>query len=66
MKPGDKVTFTGASIEQVRFGGNDDPNKFLKVGDLAEIESVEVRSWHTKIRLKGVDAWFNNVSFKKV
>lgn len=64
MKTGDKVIFIGASVDQVRWGSNDDPNEFLKEGDLAEIESVEVHSWHTKIRLKGIKGRFNSVSFK--
>lgn len=64
MKTGDKVIFIGATMDQVRWGGNNDPNEFLKKGDLVEIESVEVHSWHTKVYLKGIKGKFNSVSFK--
>jgi hypothetical protein len=29
MKKGDTVIFTGATEEQIQWGGNDDPNQFL-------------------------------------
>lgn len=66
MKIGDNVMFIGASKEQISWGGNNDPNEFLKEGDLAVIESVEVHSWHTKLYLKGIPGKFNSVSFKVV
>lgn len=58
-----QVTFNGASIEQIRWGGNDDPNPLLEVGKTYEIEDIEVHSWHTKIRLVGIDGKFNDASF---
>lgn len=64
MKKGDNVIFIGASEDQIKWGGNDDPNKYLKRGDLAVIESVEVHSWHTKLYLHGIPGKFNSVSFK--
>lgn len=64
MKKGDKVIFTGASIEQTRWGGNDDPYKVMKEDDMLEIESVEVHSWHTKLRFVGIDGKYNAVCFE--
>ena len=57
------VIYDGASESQIRFGGNDDPRDILTVGDEYELEDVEVHSYHTKIKLKGFDGWFNDVSF---
>ena len=65
MKKGDTVIFTGATEEQIKWGGNDDPNQFLKVGDKAIIEAKEVHSWHTKLYLVGIPGMFNSVSFIK-
>ena len=59
------VVFDGTSDEQVRWGGNDDPREVLEVGDEYEVEETEVHSWHTKIKLKGFDGWFNDASFTR-
>lgn len=66
MKPGDKVKFTTADDDQVRWGSNDDPRLVLNTTDVYEIENVEVHSWHTKLYLKGIKGKFNNVSFEKI
>ncbi len=58
--------FIGASPEQVSWGGNDDPNKVMKEGDIVEIEKVETHTWHTKLYFKGITGKFNSVSFKPV
>ena len=59
----EKVTFDGATKEQIKWGSNDDPNKVLTVGQEYTIEKWKVHSWHTKVKLEGVDGWFNSVSF---
>lgn len=59
-----RVIFTGATDEQIRWGSNDDPRDILSVGVSYEVERQEVHSWHTKIKLKGIDGWFNSVCFK--
>lgn len=64
MKKGDKVTFTGASDEQVQWGGNDDPRHVLEIGKEYEIEEVDVHTWHTKVRIAGVKGRFNSVHFE--
>ena len=64
MKAGDKVKFIEATIEQIRWGSNDDPNLVCEVGATYEVEKVEVHSWHTKIWLKGIPGKFNNASFE--
>lgn len=58
------VKFLGASKDQVRWGGNDDPNAVLRVGERYEIADIEVHSWHTKIRLVGIKGQFNDASFE--
>jgi hypothetical protein len=64
MKTGDKVIFIGASLEQTRWGGNDDPYKVMKEGDSLEIQEVEVHSWHTKLIFVGIKGKYNTVCFK--
>ena len=59
------VTYTGATDEQVRWGSNDDPRGTLTEGQSYEVETREVHSWHTKIKLKGIDDWFNLVCFEE-
>ncbi len=63
FKPGDKVIFNGQDEHQRRWGGNDDANLFLTVGQEYVIESVAAHSWHTKLRLRYIDGRFNSVCF---
>jgi len=60
---GAMVVFDGSSREQVQWGSNDDPDGILTVGDAYEVEERDVHSWHTKLKLKGVEGWFNSASF---
>jgi hypothetical protein len=53
--PGDTVVFHGASIEQVRWGSNDDPNDCLKEGGEYKVIGAEVHDCHTKIFLEGFE-----------
>jgi len=62
-----KVKFLGASKEQINWGGNNDPNKVLKIGKIYEVLEKEVHSWHTKISLIGFDGKkFNDASFEYI
>lgn len=61
---GKQVTFLGATKEQIQWGSNDDPNKVLTVGEVYDVETVDVHSWHTKITLIGFDGIFNSSSFE--
>ena len=63
---GDRVRFLGASKEQTMWGSNDDPNPVLTVGETYDVESREVHSWHTKLKLVGFDGRFNSVCFEEV
>lgn len=64
---GTKVKFIGAVDAQTRWGGNDDPRMFLIVGEVYEVQSVEVHTWHTKIVLKQFPGKrFNSVCFEPV
>lgn len=66
FKKGQRVMFTGATQDQVRWGSNDDPNKHMKEGQIVEVEKVEVHSWHTKLYFVGIVGKFNSVSFSPV
>jgi hypothetical protein len=61
-----KVRYIGASDEQVRWGGNDDPRGILMERDTYEVEEREVHSWHTKLRLVGIEGSFNSVCFEEL
>ncbi|SMC63801.1 hypothetical protein [Sporomusa malonica] len=64
VQSGSKVKYTGASDEQVRWGGNDDPRGLLTEGETYEIELIEPHTWHTKYYLKEFPGKkFNSVSF---
>jgi len=58
-----KVIYDGASQEQINWGGNNDPRGLLVVGNAYEIEDIDIHSYHTKIKLKGINGWFNDASF---
>ena len=63
---GELVRYVGASDAQVNWGGCDDPREILVEGDLFLLEDVEVHSWHTKVKLKGIEGRFNSVCFEHV
>ena len=66
FQPDDIVVFTGQSEAQRRWGGNDDANEFLIVGKEYVVESVDVRSQHTKLKLRNKNGRFNSVCFDLV
>ena len=53
----------GASEIQVKWGGNNDPRGVLKKDTVYQVESIEVHTWHTEIKLVGIEGQFNSVSF---
>lgn len=59
-----RVRYIGATDEQVRWGSNADPRGILTEGQTYDVEAERVHSWHTKIKLAGIDGWFNAVSFE--
>lgn len=59
-----KVKYLGCSEEQINWGGHDDPREILKIGSEYEVEDTEVHTWHTKIKLEGIDGRFNSVCFE--
>lgn len=59
-----KVTFIGATDEQVRWGGNADPRLTLDAGKEYEAQRVEVHSFHSKIWLKDFGGPYNSVCFE--
>ena len=66
MKEGDKVIFLGCNKEQILWGNNNDPNPILEKGKTYVVESVLVKSMHTKIELVGYKGKFNSVCFDEV
>ena len=66
MDKGDLVQYLGCSIEQVRWGNNDDPRSLLIVGRTYQIEEVNVRSQHTKVKLYNKMGMFNSVCFRVI
>lgn len=61
-----QVKYIGATDEQVKWGGNDDPRGLLNEGDIYEVSKEEVHSWHTKLYLTEFPSKkFNSVSFIK-
>ena len=65
MKPGNKVIFIGCDEDQIHWGNCDDPNELLEKNETYVVESVEVHTWHTKIKLVGYEGKFNSICFKK-
>ncbi len=64
---GQKIRYIGASDEQVKWGGNDDPRGLLKAGWVYELYRSEVHSYHTKYYLAEFPGLkFNSVSFEHV
>ena len=63
MKPGSEVSFIGCSEYQIRWGSCDDPNPLLEEGKTYVVESVDIHSMHTKIKLVGYTGRFNSVCF---
>jgi hypothetical protein len=61
-----KVRYTGASQEQINWGGCDDPRPILKVGEIYDVEKIYIHSWHTKIQLIGHTGKFNSVCFEEI
>ena len=62
-----KVKYVGASLSQIRWGGNDDSRGVLTVGKIYEVVDKEIHSWHTKYTLKGhEDKKFNSVCFERI
>ena len=60
---GDCVRYYGASINQIRYGNNDDPRGVFLRGQDYIIAEVKVCDWHTKLRIEGVVGWYNSVHF---
>lgn len=62
-----RVRFLGASDEQVKWGGGEDPRKHLVVGEIYEVDRSCVRSWFTLYTLAGFPKYgFNSVCFETV
>lgn len=68
MNTPSKVRFIEkASIDQIRWGSNDDPNDILEVGKVYDVSDWEVHTWHTKVHLTDFPGKrFNSVNFEVV
>lgn len=58
------ATYKGASEEQVQWGNGDDPRETLEIGYIYDIQYRDVHSWHTRIKLVGIQGEFNSVCFE--
>ena len=62
-----RMKFKGASDAQAEWGGNEDPRKFMSVGDVVTLVDKEVHDWHTKLIFKEYPGKkFNSVCFDPV
>jgi len=63
-----KVKYLGKTTDdQVQWGGNDDPRKFLLINAVYEVKNKYVHTWHTKLELHMYPGkYFNSVNFKEV
>ena len=59
-----EVTFTGG--EHTNWGGCSDPSEVLKPHESYEVESINCRSWHTRVHLKGIEGYFSSSVFDGV
>ena len=67
MFEGPKYLYTGATDEQVNWGGNDDPRQHLRIGSTYTLLRKEEHTWHTKFTLAEFPKLkFNSVSFEEV
>ena len=57
MEKNNIVEYIGCSLEQIRWGNNDDPTSYLIIGKEYIVEKVDVRSQHTKIKLYNKMGW---------
>ncbi len=62
---GEKVIFQGGSNVAIQWGQSDDPRTVLTVGNIYEVEEVEVHRSHTRIYLIGIQGGFNSGVFAK-
>ena len=60
------MEYVGATIDQIRWGSNDDPRIVFEKGEILEVEWSEMHSWHTKVKIVGMPGIYNSVSFKDV
>ena len=64
LRIGQVVRFTGQTKEQQNWGGNDDANAKLVVGEEYVIRKIETHSWHTKLHFENIEGRFNSVCFE--
>lgn len=61
-----KVKYIGCDDAQANFGSGYDPRNLLVQGQVYELATQEVHSWHTLFYLKGIDGAFNSVCFEEI
>jgi hypothetical protein len=63
--PGDMVIYAEKpSEEQINWGSNDDPEKFLTLNESYRVRDVEIHSYYIKVFLEGIEGKFNSISFR--
>lgn len=59
------LTFLGAPSNLPHWATPTDANKILTKGATYEVEHVEIHRFHTKVKLKGTEGWFNLIHFRQ-
>ena len=65
-RAGDKIRLVNDSTDISNWGSGESARDKLIMRGVYEVEDVRVHSWHTKLKLKGIDGWFNSAHFEKV
>ena len=64
MSKSDAIRYTLApSDKQATWAGCDDPRGILTLGHIYTLEYVDIHSYHTKLKLVGVEGLFNSILF---
>jgi hypothetical protein len=64
-KTGTPVTYIGVDQHQINWGSCDDPRDILELNKEYTIEYTDVYSWHTKVKLMGIEGDFPSVAFEE-
>jgi len=61
--PAIKVKYKFPPMEHHSFGRCDDPRDLLSEGEVYQVESKDVSSWYTLVKLVGISGHYNSVIF---
>ena len=65
MKSSTKTEYIGCTIEQIKWGGNDDPRDVLTLGSIYTVKNIVRKNWHSKLELEEFPGkLFNSICFE--